>query len=92
MNNEMKKTKISFEIPESFLLALNETQEEFTAQVRLFISMELFRLHKLSLGKAAELSGMSKELFKFELFRSNIPLIDYSPEDLEKELEILNQC
>ncbi|MBK8397593.1 MAG: UPF0175 family protein [Leptospiraceae bacterium] len=65
---------------------------EFTAQVRLFVAIELFRLHKLSVGKATELSGLSKELFKLELFRCNIPLINYSPDELEKELEILNQC
>ena len=92
MNTKTQTAKISFEIPEGFLLALNETQEEFTSKVRLIIAMELFRNHKLSVGKAAELSGLSKELFKLELFRSNIPLIDYSPDELIKELEILNQC
>jgi predicted HTH domain antitoxin len=83
------KALISFEIPDSFLLSMNQTQEEFTEKVRLTIALELFRSHKLSFGKASELTGLSKELFKLELFRRNIPLIDYSPADLEKELEAL---
>ncbi len=92
MNSEKQLSKISFDIPEGFLFALNETQEEFTTKVRLIVAIDFFRNHKLSVGKAAELSGLSKELFKLELFRSNSPLINYSANDLEKELEVLDKC
>lgn len=92
MKTEISTAVISFEIPESFLLSLNQSREEFTAFVRLHTALELFNSHKISLGKAAELSGLSKDLFKLELFRNDLPLIDYMPDELEKELEILSQC
>jgi predicted HTH domain antitoxin len=91
MKKEIKNTLISFEVPESFLLSMNQTQEEFTEKVLLTISIELFRTHKLSFGKASELSRLSKELFKLELFRRDISIINYSPDDLEKEIEDLNR-
>ncbi len=80
------QTMIDFEIPESLLFILNQNQNEFKANVKLFIALEFFRIGKLSFEKAIELSGIDSELFKKELFERNIPLINYPAEDLEKEL------
>lgn len=83
----MKTTQISFEISESFLDILNESREQFVRQVRLFTALQLFKSHKLSIGKAAELAGMSKDRFLIELDNHAIALIDYDPAELEEELE-----
>jgi predicted HTH domain antitoxin len=55
--------------------------------VRLYTALELFREHKLSLGKATQLAGLPREVFLGELYRRNIPVIDYNPEELEEELK-----
>ena len=59
---------------------------EFTLQVRLFTALQLFEKHKLSLGKAAELAGISKEYFMVEMDKYGIPFINYDPDELNEEL------
>jgi len=83
----MKTTQISFEISEGILEVLNESRDQFVRQVRLFTALQLFKSHKLSIGKAAELAGMSKDRFLIELDNHTIALIDYEPAELEQELE-----
>jgi len=83
----MKTTQSSFEISEGILEVLNESREQFVRQVRLFTALQLFKSHKLSIGKAAELAGMSKDRFLIELDDHAIALIDYEPAELEHELE-----
>ena len=65
---------------------MNENIDEFTEDIRLFSALHFFKMHKLSLGKAAELANMDKEAFIYQLGKFKIPLIDYDPGDLEKEL------
>lgn len=82
----MAMASVRFEIPEEILYALNESVTEFTLQMRLFTALQLFKNHKLSLGKAAELAGMNKDQFILELDRNEVPLIDYNPDELEEEM------
>jgi len=83
----MKTTQISFEISEGILDVLNESRDQFVRQVRLFTALQLFKSHKLSIGKATELAGMSKDRFLLELDNHAIALIDYDPAELEQERE-----
>ena len=57
----MGMTNVNFEIPEKILYALNENISEFTSQMRLFTALQLFEQHKLSLGKASTLAGISNK-------------------------------
>lgn len=83
----MKNAVIHFEIPEDILNALNQDITEFTNNSRLITALQFYRSHKLSLGKAAELAGLSKSEFIFELDKHHIPLLDYDPSELENELK-----
>jgi predicted HTH domain antitoxin len=83
----MKATQINFQISESILQALNQSQDEFIDQMRLFTALQLFKNHKLSFGQAAELAGLNREKFLIELDNHNIALIDYDASELEQELE-----
>ncbi len=74
-------------VSDSIMLALNESKDEFLKKIKIYAAMEYFREEKLSLGKAAELAEMSKIDFMFYLGEHGVPVINYSPEDLEKELE-----
>ena len=82
----MGMAKIKFEIPEDILYSLNESVTGFITQMRLLTALQLFKDHKLSIGKAVELSGLNKESFKIELDKHKIPLIDYDAKELEEEL------
>ena len=83
----MKKTDIRYKIPEEILTSLNQDEKEFTKQSRLFTALQLFKNHKLSFGKAAELAGISKNEFLIELDRNNIDYLSYDSEELKSELE-----
>jgi len=83
----MKTAEIRFKIPEDILNVLNQNINEFTNQSRLYIALQLYKDHKLSFGKAAELAGISKDDFLVELDKNEIDFIAYDPSELEAELE-----
>ena len=83
----MKMTDIKFKIPEEILNALNQDKIEFTKQSRLYTALQLFKNHKLSFGKAAELAGISRDEFLIELDKNNIDYISYDSEELKSELK-----
>jgi predicted HTH domain antitoxin len=54
-------------------------------EVKLSLAVKLFEEGKLSLGQAAELAGFSLRAFIDVLGHHRIPVMNYSPEDLERE-------
>lgn len=83
----MRTAEIRFKIPETILLSLNQSNKEFTEQLRLVTALQLFKSHKLTFGQAVELAGMTRDAFLVELDKQEIPLIDYDPSELEEELK-----
>ena len=55
-------------------------------EARLLLSIKLYEAERISLGKAAELAGHSKKAFMVLLRNEGIPVINVSPEDLNREL------
>ncbi len=83
----MKTIELQIAIPEDVLYTLNENKNDFIKQMKLFTAIELYRLQKLSMGKAAELAGMSKVDFMLSLGNYGVVVIDYDEEDFKEELE-----
>ncbi|MEN3002676.1 MAG: UPF0175 family protein [Armatimonadota bacterium] len=54
-------------------------------EARLLLAIKLYEAGRVSLGKAAELAGYSKRAFIELLSRQKIPVVNYSPEELEQE-------
>lgn len=82
----MTTTKLVFSVPEDILYTLNETKNEFIKKMKLYTAMELYKMHKLSMGKASELANMNKIDFMFELGNSDIPAISYDTDDFQDEV------
>ena len=61
-------------------------------EARLLLTMKLFEEGKISLGKAAEMSGYSKRTYMELLGRRGIPVFNYPPEELERELEAFSDA
>lgn len=55
-------------------------------EVRTLAAVKLFELGRISLGQAAVLGGHSVRAFVDVLARYGVPVINYSPEDLEEEV------
>jgi len=82
----MLTTELTFSIPEDILYTLNETKNEFINKMKLCTAMELYKMHKLSMGKAAELANMNKVDFMLELGKYDIPVIHYDTDDFQDEV------
>jgi predicted HTH domain antitoxin len=65
-------------------LPVDITQQE----AKFLLAAKLFEIGRLSLGQAAELSDYSKSTFMELLGKAGIPVFDYPPEDLEKEMNL----
>jgi prevent-host-death family protein len=57
--------------------------------VGIALACRLFAEKTLSLGKAAKLADLSPEAFIAHLGAMGIPAVDYSPEELDRELDAL---
>jgi predicted HTH domain antitoxin len=56
-------------------------------EARLLLSIKLYEDKRISLGKATEMAGYSKRVFMDVLSEKDIPVINISPEDLDRELD-----
>lgn len=83
----MKTPDLNFKVPEEILYTLNETKTDFIKKMKFYTAIELYKMHKLSMGKAAELAEMNKVDFMLELHKYEIPVIDYEEDDFKEELE-----
>ncbi len=63
-------------------LPSNITKDE----TQTLLAIKLFETDRVSLGQAAKLAGFSKRAFIEILGKHNVPVIDYSPDDLREEL------
>lgn len=61
------------------------------SEARLSYAIGLFSEGKVSLGKASELSGISKAEFMLALSRRGIPVCNYDPEEIAQEREVLRR-
>lgn len=72
-------TEIRLRIDDSILLSLKEEKESFTQAMLFDYAVRLYRKHKLSLGKAAELAGYTRLEFIQRLQLEHEPIFDYEP-------------
>lgn len=64
------------------------TEKEFVSQILLMAAIKMFELNKLSSRKAAELAGMTRVQFLDVCGSYKVPVVDFSKEELEQEIEL----
>lgn len=55
-------------------------------EAQLLLAIKLFEVGRVTLGQAAEMAGFSKRAFMEILGHYNVPVFNYSAEDLRQEL------
>ena len=70
----MKNITIPIEIPSDLLIMLNESEQEIKSHFQATIAMTLFKDGKLTIGKATQLSGLSRFEFEKLLTKNKIPV------------------
>ena len=62
------------------------TKDELEFNIRLMAALKMFELGKVSMGKAAELAGMSKAEFLEICGRYKVSVFNYKDKDVVQEL------
>lgn len=57
-------------------------------EVKLLVALKLYEASKVTLGQAAKLAGFSKRAFMELLGQHQIPVFNYSADDLERESQL----
>lgn len=77
---------LSIPYSDDLLITAGKPKEAFEQEMKFLLAVKLFELNRLSLGKAAELCGMSKLHFMDEIGRFNIPVINLDDDQIIDEL------
>ena len=78
---------IILDIPEQYLI--DSTLVEFGKNLKLYAALMMFKSGKLSAGSAAEFAEVDRFRFAEACDQNGIPLIDYTAEELCKEMQSL---
>ena len=81
--------RISVELPAEVAEIDGRSVEELASELRLLWIIDRVRSGSVSLGKGAMLAGMDRWSFMRVLDERGVPVIDYSVEDLKKDVTTL---
>ncbi len=87
----MKTVQATINLSEDLYLSLScfgLTREKIVSESRKLLALKYFQTKILSLGKAAELSGLSKWDFTEYLSKNDVPVIDYDDDEIDREFEM----
>ena len=90
----MGNVQAVIDLPEQLYLSLSAsglTKERIANESRKLLALKCFRDKVLSLGRSAELSGLSKWDFIEYLSDNNVPVVDYEEEELTREFETVER-
>ena len=76
---------ITIEFPSDILVALNESETELKQQIKISLAMRLYSLQKLTIGKAAQLSELSRFEFETLLSENVIPISNLTINDVNRD-------
>ena len=80
---------ISLDFPNDILLALNESENDLKKRIKIILAIQFYKLQKLTIGKAAQLSGLSRLEFEKELSKNKISISNLTQEDILNDIEKL---
>lgn len=81
----MNTQRITVELPMDILLTLNEDENELKKEIRLALAIMLFRLEKITIGKAAQIADMSHLEFETKLSENQIPISNLTFEEVIRD-------
>ncbi len=85
MNSTFRTINVTLPVPSDG----QKSDESIGAELRLLWLVEQVRVHRLGVGKAAELAELPRAEFMQLLGAHGVPVIDYPVEDFERELSAL---
>jgi len=87
----MKNITIPIEIPSDLMIVLNESEQEIQSHFQASIAMMLFKEGKLTLGKAIQLSGLTRFEFEKLLAKNKIPVSELNVDQIFSDVEKMQE-
>ena len=87
----MQTIGVSVKLPRAILVAAKVRENELENLLKESLAIELYRLGKVSLGKAAEIAGVMTKWEMVELLVKHEVWLDYTAEDAEQDWETLKE-
>jgi predicted HTH domain antitoxin len=84
--------EVTIPVPDSILTTLNMGAAELAHSMREEFALKAFGAQKLTLAQAAAFCSVSIYEFIVMASRAGLPIIDYSIEEVNRELAALNAC
>lgn len=78
----MSTQTISLDIPSDILLALNESEDKLKNEIKILLAIRFFQQEKLTIGKAAQLCGLSRLEFESLLSENEISISNLTIDDI----------
>jgi len=82
----MSNHELTIPYSDDLLLSLKESPEEFEAEARLLLAVKLYELGRLTTGRAAELAGVGRVEFMFQLGRFGLSPVGVDPGEIQQDL------
>lgn len=82
----MNTQRISLDFPADILLALNETENQLVQRIKLALAVQLYKAQKLTVGKAAQIAGLSRLHFETALAEYNIPVSNLTADEVMDDI------
>jgi predicted HTH domain antitoxin len=83
----MGMQQLSIPYSDDLLISTGKSKDALEQELRFLLAVKLFELRRLSIGKAAQLSGMSKINFMDEMGRMGVPVINLDDDQIKDELK-----
>lgn len=77
---------LQIEIPDHLLISMNETVDSLKQDIKFEFAKKLFQKQKLTISQASEFCSLNIKEFMNRLSQDGIPVIDYDPDELEREV------
>lgn len=82
----MTMYQLTIPYSDDLLLSLKSDQRHFEAEARLLLAIKLYELGRVTTGVAAQLAGIGRVDFIFELQRFGLSPIGVEPDELAEDV------
>ena len=79
-------SQLAIPYPDDLLLSLKTTPERFESEARLLLAVKLYEMERVTTGMAAQIVGMDRVAFIFELAKFGLSPIGVDPDELAHDL------
>ena len=76
---------LKISINDDVLLALNKDQKEFLQELKLAAAVKWYEMGMVSQAKAAEIAGLSRTEFIYQLSKYRVSPFQYTIEEIKKD-------